>query len=251
MNNPIFSTILIDDEIQAISNLERLLIFYPQIKIVDKFTDPVESVPIIIESNPDLVFIDIQMPGKDGFEIVNELTRAGCKPAIIFVTAFDNYAIEAIRYAAFDYLVKPVNPEELKHSIKRLQLENRERNRDEQIKKLLDRTLNKPKIKFSTTGGFTLVNPEEIIYIKADWNYAEIFFRSDKSEMVSINLGALQEILPKNNFFRISRSVIINVSFLIKVSRKKRLAFLIKDEVEYTFKIPLMNIRKLERFLER
>ncbi|MCX6246159.1 MAG: LytTR family DNA-binding domain-containing protein [Bacteroidetes bacterium] len=250
MNSSIITAILIDDEIQAIANLDGLLNEYPRIKVLDKITDPAASLMKIVELDPDLIFIDIQMPEKNGFEIVSELTGKGCTPAIIFVTGFDNYAINAIRAAAFDYLVKPVNPEELKQALDRLTGEKREKNRDDQVKLLLDRTINKSKIKLSTTGGFTLLDPDEIIYINADWNYAEIFTDVGKSELVTTNLGTLQEILPQNNFYRISRSVIINTSYLKKVSRKKRMAYLIKDGKEYTFKIPLLNIRKLEAFLE-
>jgi two-component system LytT family response regulator len=86
--------------------------------------------------------------------------------------------------------------------------------------------------------------------IRADWNYSELFFGGGKSELATMNIGSLEESLPKNDFFRISRSLIINVNYLTKVNRKKRLAVLVKDGQEYSFPIPLLNIRKLERFLE-
>ncbi len=249
--NPVIKVILVDDEIQAISNLENLLAIYPKIQILGKITQPSKAVPLIIKLDPDLVFIGIQMSEKNGFEIINELTNKGCNPAIIFVTGFNNYAIEAIRAAVFDYLVKPVNPEELKQSLERFQYKNLERKRDEEIKKLFEKTISKPKIKVSTAGGFTLLDPDEIIYIKADWNYAEIYFDNVRSELITTNLGKLEEILPKNIFFRINRSTIINTTYLKKVSRKKQIASLVKDGEGYSFKIPLLNIRKLEQFLSQ
>jgi two-component system LytT family response regulator len=245
------TTIIVDNEIQSISSLESLLSVYPRIRIVKKLTDSTKAVPIIIEIKPDLLFLDIQMPGKSGFEIVSELLLEDYKPDFIFVTGFDKHAIEAIRFTAFDFLLKPVNQEELKQAITRFQEKSRSGSTEEQIKKLLERAISKPKIKLSTAGGFTLINPDDIIYINADWNYADIIFSTDKSEMVTTNLGTLEKTLPENSFFRISRSVIINTSYLKKVSRKKRLAYLVKDGKEYTFKIPLINIRKLERFLEK
>jgi two-component system LytT family response regulator len=245
------STFLIDDEISALENLEQLLAGYAFIKILGRITESSGAVETIIQHRPDLLFLDIQMPGKSGFEIVSELTQKGYRPAIIFVTAFDHFAIDAIRLAAFDFLVKPIDPQELKQSLERLMNEKRERNRDEQLKLLLERTITKQKIKVSTAGGFTMIDPDEIVYVNADWNYAEIFISNGKSEMVTINLGSLEELLPVHNFFRISRSVIINTSFLTKVSRTKRLAYLQKAGMEYTFNIPLLNIRKLEKFLEK
>ena len=120
----------------------------------------------------------------------------------------------------------------------------------EQFTRLIERTLSKPKIKISTTGGFSLISPADVVYIQADWNYSELFFDHGKSELATMNIGSLEESLPGNEFFRISLSIIINATYLKKVYRKKRQALLVKDGQEFTFPIPLLNIRKLERFLE-
>ena len=248
---PILRTIIIDDEEKAILNLVGLLKSFPQIKVVAQETGSANALETIDNYKPDLIFLDIHMPGKSGFEIAGELYRQGCKPEIIFVTAFDKYAIEAIRHAAFDYLLKPVKQEELATAIDRLLVKQLQQDREQQIKRLFEHSSNKGKLKISTTGGFTLIIPADILYINADWNYAEIFYESEKNELVTMNIGSLEELLPPMDFFRINRSTIINVAYLVKVSRKHRTAYLAKDGKEYTFKIPLLNIRKLERFLER
>jgi two-component system, LytTR family, response regulator len=243
-------TILVDDEPTAIANLKDLLKAHPEIRVIETISDASIAVDSILDKKPDLLFLDIQMPGKTGFEIAKELLEAGDPPAIIFATGFDQFAIEAIRHAAFDFLVKPVNPEELKQAIGRLQQTPPEPSQVEQLTRLIERTLSTHKIKISNTGGFSLISPIDIIYIQADWNYSELFFGQEKSELATMNIGSLEESLPKSDFFRISRSLIINVTYLTKVSRKKREATLIKDGLEYKFPIPLLNIRKLERFLE-
>jgi len=228
-----------------------LLKEHPGIKVVSRETNATKALDVIENYKPDLVFLDIHMPGKSGFEIVSEMCRGGTKPEIIFVTAFDKYAIEAIRHAAFDYILKPVKQEELKAAIDRLFQKRLQQDREQEIKRLLERTVNKGKLKISTTGGFTLIDPAEILYIQADWNYAEIFFDGEQNELVTINIGTLEEMLPALDFYRINRSTLINVTYLVKVSRKKRIAYLMKNGKEYSFKIPILNIRKLERFLER
>ena len=243
-------TIIIDDEPGAVENLGTLLNAHPEIRIVGKITDTGKAVRTILDERPDLLFLDIQMPGKTGFEIVRELTETECCPAIIFVTAFDRYAIDAIRHAAFDFLLKPVNPEELSRAIDRLHSSPAGMYNREQFTSLIEQALSRPKIKISTAGGFTLINPSDVIYIQADWNYSELFFNREKSEMTTMNIGSLDEVLPKKDFFRISRSLIINVAYLVKVSRRKRQVLLVKDGQEYIFPIPLLNIRKLESFLE-
>jgi len=249
MDTPICA-IIVDDEPEAIANLETLLLECPRIKLIGTIADAKNAVEQIELLQPDLVFTDIQMPEKNGFEVVNELYVDGFKPTIIFVTAFDEYAIHAIRYAAFDYLLKPVNIDELKHAVSRLSLKQDETKKDHQIALLREKTVTPRKLKFNTTGGFIMISPADILYIQADWNYADLFFDHEKHELVTTNIGSLEEMLPPGQFFRISRSIIINVAYLTRVSRKKRTAFLSKDWKEYTFKIPLLNIRKLEKFLE-
>jgi two-component system LytT family response regulator len=246
-----FRTIIVDDEIQSIDHLATLLLKYEWIQVEKNIIDINEAVNFILDIKPQLLFLDIQMPGMTGFELVNKLWKYQFKPDIIFVTAFNQYAIQAIRLAALDYLIKPVIPEELEQALLKLREKRSETSYDEKIGKLIQETVNSHRIKISTTGGFTLVNPKDIIHIQADWNYAELFYSKEKSDLVTINIGSLEKILPTANFFRISRSEIINTTYLTKVSRKKRLAFLNKDGMEYTFKIPLLRIRTLERFLEK
>jgi two-component system, LytTR family, response regulator len=247
----IIRTIIIDDEIEPIDHLARLLQTYDWIQIEKKITDTEEAFNSILDSKPSLLFLDIQMPGMTGFELVYKLWKYNIKPDIIFVTAFNQYAIQAIRMAALDYLIKPVIPEELEQALLKLKEKRTEATYDEKIRNLIKETVNSQRLKISTTGGFTMVNPKDIIHIQADWNYAEIFYNKEKSDLVTINIGSLEKILPTGSFFRISRSEIINTTYLTKVSRKKRLAFLNKDGIEYTFKIPLLRIRALERFLEK
>lgn len=244
-------TIIVDDEQQSIENLSKLAASIPAIEIISHETNPEKAIGLIIHDKPDLIFMDIQMPGKTGFELVAEIFNHGHKPDIIFVTAYDKFAIRAIRYSAFDYLLKPVNRDELESAITRLINKKHESIKDEQYNLLLDQTIRKPKIKFNTTGGFVMIKPEDIIYVEADWNYSEIFFETDKSETVTMNLGAMEDLLSKSEFFRLNRSIIINTTYLDRVTRKKSEAILIKDGKEYKFKIPILNIRKLERFLSK
>jgi len=242
-------TMIVDDDPKAIEGLMKLAVKIPQLEIIDTETDPVKALGKILIRKPDVLFTDIQMPGKTGFELVSEIFQCGIKPDIIFVTGYDKFAIKAIRFAAFDYLLKPVIEEEFSAAITRLLSKKEERLKDEHFNLLLDQTIRRPKIKFNTTGGFMMIKPEDIIYIHADWNYAEVFFDTDKSETITMNLGSIEEVLPANDFFRISRSVIINTTYLSKVNRRKMEAVLIKDEKEFSFRIPLLKIRKLERFI--
>ena len=223
----------------------------PEIEVVGKTNDPANALNLVERLGPDLLFLDIEMPGKSGFEVLDELYREGLRPDVIFVTAFNIYAIRAIRYAAFDYLLKPVLKEELQNAIARLKQSSLSApGKDEQIRLLRERVTASRVLKINSTGGFVLINPDDILFVRADWNYAEIHFDDNSHETVTLNIGTLEEMLPPGRFFRISRSVIINTLFLKRVNRKKRTTILVKEGKEFDFRIPLLNIRKLERFLE-
>ncbi|MCF6212612.1 MAG: DNA-binding response regulator [Flavobacteriaceae bacterium] len=115
-------TIIIDDELRAINRLKLLLEHFPEIKIVKEITKPFSNVSLVINSHPDLVFLDVEMPGKTGIEIAEEMNHFAQNIKIVFVTSHDHYAIKAIKNNVFDYLLKPVSIEELKQCIGRFKV---------------------------------------------------------------------------------------------------------------------------------
>ena len=251
MNHSLKKVLIIDDTADAIENLTAMLNDNRSLLIVASTTDPVHATDLVRNIKPDLIFLDIQMPGKDGFEVLRDLLIEGLSTEVIFVTAYDRFAIDAIRFSALDYLLKPVSPYDLNNALMRFFGKTKEPDISASIHTLLEKTiLHANKLKFNTHSGFFMLSPEDIIYIQADWNYSEVFTGEKKSELVTINIGKLEELLPKHLFYRISRSIIINVSWLVKVNRRKKLAILEKDGIEFSFKIPLLNIRKIEKFLD-
>jgi two-component system LytT family response regulator len=241
----VLTCIIVDDEMHAAKRLETLLSRNPKLTILAKLTDPRLAVGKILQLKPDLLFLDIQMPVMSGFEVLRAIYQAQVKPVVIFVTAYDEFAIQAIRSAAFDYLLKPVDETELVTAVERLLATYQQKEQAENFHKLIGQ-LKLKKLRFNTTGGFMLVNPEDIVYIQADWNYSEIHVSKDKHEVVTMNIGAVEEILPAGQFARISRSVIINLAYLERVQRIRRLCTLRKDDETYEFKIPILRIRYLE-----
>jgi two-component system, LytTR family, response regulator len=242
------SVVIVDDEENCIKSLEEYLSNDSRLKVIAKITDSESAIEQILIRKPDLLFLDIQMPGMTGFDILEVLNKTSVKPFVIFVTAYENFTIQAIRAAAFDYLTKPVDRRELAISIERvvnkIYLKEFEKNYTTLLKHATEK-----RIRFNTTGGFILIDPKDIVFIQADWNYSEIHFEKDKYELVVVNLGSIEKLLPKGDFARINRSVIVNLKYLNKVHRGKRLCILKKDNDTITFKIPLLRIRALEEML--
>jgi DNA-binding LytR/AlgR family response regulator len=243
------SVIIVDDEEEAQHVLEHQLMRLSNIEVVGKASDGSEALEMIINMSPDIVFLDVQMPGKDGFKLVEELRKFLVKTTVIFVTAHSEYAINALKVAAFDYLLKPVLFDELKETMYRYKSEKRIANVEDKIDQLAA-TINKTsKLKFNTRTGYIVLDPHEIIYCEADVNYTYLHLGKTKKEIVTLNIGKIEQILTQYNFYRISRSVLINLIYLIKADRKSKTCQLVKESESFQFHIPPNHIRELEKLM--
>lgn len=222
MTNNSIRTIVIDDEKEARAVLLNLFKNIPDIEVVAEKSTGSEGLDAILDLNPGLVFIDIQMPGMSGIEVVKKLAELQVKTTIVFVTAYDHYAIQAIKLAAFDFLMKPVDPDELQEVIRKFQSKKLQLQHNSRFDDLLSQLNHENRIRLNTRCGYILVDPSEIIYIQADGNYSEIVFSLSKKELVTLNLGTIEKLMPAGRFIRASRSSLLNIACLRKVDRKSR-----------------------------
>jgi two-component system LytT family response regulator len=176
------------------------------------------------------------------------LHERGMDQGYIFVTAYDEYAIAAIKASAFDYLLKPVDPVELEDAIDRFRNSREEQILKERIDQLLDSLGVGSRIKLNTRSGFLVIAPEEIVCCIADGNYTRIFLRQGRQEIISSNLGSVESMLDEEGFFRISRSGIINFKYLVQVDTKKGICKL-EGEQLLELKVARNRLKKLETLL--
>jgi DNA-binding LytR/AlgR family response regulator len=183
------------------------------------------------------------MPGRYGIEFINELHITDNRPGIVFVTAYDQFALQAIKIHAFDYLLKPVNRKELKGCI-----ENYISLHEEVIPPPEHKT-DPPKkisrIKVNTRTGTVFINPATILFCKAEGNYTTIC-TGEKEYLCSLNLGKLQEQLTSGSFIRIGRSLIINFEYITLLDRKKNSITLVRDNESVIVKIPHPHLKDLD-----
>ena len=238
--------IIVDDEPEARELLETLLDEYPNIVVTAQAGSVDEALGFIATNPPDLIFLDIHMPGKNGFELAIALRNLKIKSDIIFVTAYDQYAIQAVKHAAFDYLLKPINEEELKEAITRFQSEKTKPDVSEKIEVLYSTLNGFSRLKYNTRSGFIFINIHEIIYLEADGNYSTIFLLNGKNETITQSLGQIEEELPAAEFFRVNRSVIINLKFLTRVHRRNKLCHISTSTLDAEFTITPEQIKILE-----
>jgi len=216
-------TLIIDDEPDAVNALKIIIEeFLPELTIVGSFSDPIKAIEGIPKLNPELVFLDINMPGLNGFELLESLPHRDFKT--IFVTAYDEYALKAFKYSAIDYILKPIDIDELISAVQRaISSNNTVTNKSDETKyEKLFQTVNKKqseKLVVSTYEGIYYINPLNIIYIQADSSYSKIIFKNDEPLFVAKSLKEFEELLQANNFFRNHHSYLINLNFVRKYTR--------------------------------
>ncbi|HMN17040.1 MAG TPA: response regulator [Ignavibacteriaceae bacterium] len=199
--------LVIDDERLARTELIRLLEPFKEIEIIGEAVNAEDAHNKISELNPDVIFLDIQMPGKSGFELLEELDNV---PKVIFTTAYDEYALKAFEFNALDYLLKPIEPSRLADSIKKL-IEGR---RKEKSHPLTQEILTADDQVFVRDGDKCwFVKLEKVRLLESEGNYVRLFFDENKP-LILRTLNYLDERLDSKAFFRASRKHIINLKWV-------------------------------------
>lgn len=195
--------IIIDDERLARQELKNLLAVHKEIEVIAECNNAESAREKIAELNPDVIFLDIQMPGKTGLELIEEVSVL---PDVVFVTAYDEYAIKAFEVNAYDYLLKPVSPERLAETVKKLTLKESSERRENTT------PLNENDRVFIKDGEKTwFVQLTNIRLFESEGNYVRVYFDNFRP-LILRSLNSLEERLNEKSFFRASRKHIINLS---------------------------------------
>ncbi len=214
--------ILIDDEMHCLKTLSMLLKEYcPEVYIIDKCNDAETGLQAIEKYKPDLVFLDIEMPHVNGFEMLEQFSQINF--AVIFTTGYDQYAIKAIHCSALDYLLKPVEPAELINAVKKVE-EQRHLPLAEQFQMLLKKihgvSSGFNKIAVPTAEGFELIPADQVLYLEANDNYTHLFLKNKNKIIACRTLKEMEMQIQDFNFFvRVHNSYMVNLNEVIKYVR--------------------------------
>jgi two-component system LytT family response regulator len=205
--------IIIDDERLARTELKKLLQDYPEVEVIDEAANADEGINKIDTLQPDLVFLDIQMPGKTGFDMLAELERA---PHVIFTTAYDEYALKAFEVNALDYLLKPIEPKRLADAMQKLHVAETKENHTipENFNQSILTEADQVFVKDGERCWF--VKLSDIRLFESVGNYAKVFFGTNKP-LILKSLNALEERLDPKTFFRANRKHIVNLRMIEKI----------------------------------
>ncbi|WP_132791658.1 LytR/AlgR family response regulator transcription factor [Tenacibaculum skagerrakense] len=242
--------IIVDDEDKAIKSLSwELSNFNDEVEIANTFSNPEKALDFINNNEIDCLFLDIEMPTMDGFQFIEKLPRKDF--AIVITTAYNEYAIEALKKEAIDYLLKPVDTDDLEQCLKKVTKFNTriaKVDTDQKFEKILfnfNQRLSEKKIVINADGKLIFLKPDEIVCVESDGNYSSIHTTDAKKIVVTKKLKEVNSLLPEDMFFRIHNSYIINLNKVKEYYKTDGYVIL-----EMNHKIPVSRQKKTE-FLDK
>ncbi|PTM08937.1 MAG: DNA-binding response regulator [Bacteroidetes bacterium] len=241
------NAVIVDDESKAIQSLSwELTNFSNEIAILETFTNPEDALEFLKNNTPDCLFLDIQMPTMDGFQFLDKLINRDFP--VIITTAYDEYAIKALKHEAIDYLLKPIDSDDLDETIKKIKKFNSNFFPIEKLEKLLinfNGSNTQQKITVNSDGKLLFLNIDDIIFVQSDGNYSTIHLKNNQKKVVTKKLKDINSILPESIFFRTHNSYIVNLHKIKEFLKTE--GYLI---MESNHKIPVARQRKGE-FLDK
>ena len=213
------TAIIIDDEASSRNSLKQKLTRHcHDISIIGECENGEAGIKMLAEKNPDILFLDVEMPRMNGFTMLKQLAYRNFE--IIFITAYNHYAIEAIKYSALDYLIKPIEIEELKTAVEKAVLKRKKNDGNERLELLIENLMTEKKelhrIAIPSMEGLQFVEAGQIIYLEANSNYTCFYLTNNTKITVAKTLKDFEEFLPASIFIRIHHSYIINKNLVKK-----------------------------------
>lgn len=242
-------TIIIDDNLSAQELLEGLLQQYcPELILLGKAINIQEGKQLIAETSPDLVFLDVEMPNGTGFDLLQQLKEVDFK--IIFTTAYEKYAIKAIKFSALDFLLKPIDSLELLEAVSRARESMQKEGFQLKVTTLLQNLEQQAdvdrKIMLRDKYGMQITAVKDIIRLEAEKNYTKFFIKNQATVLVSKPIKDYEDMLPKDYFFRCHKSHLVNLNYLLRYDKRDADVLMLADGSQ----VPLAR-RKTDLLIER
>ncbi|XLS29443.1 LytR/AlgR family response regulator transcription factor [Flavobacteriaceae bacterium M23B6Z8] len=235
------NVILVDDEPMALKSLEwELNNFCQEVHIKGVFTNPEHALDFLEHNTIDAVFLDIEMPQMDGFQFIEKVKPR--KVEVIITTAYDNFAIKAIKQRALDYLLKPIDSDDLVAAVAKLVSKSEEKSLAETLEETLlnlSKEQRTRKISIPIEGRIVFIDPKNIVYCESDGNYTTIHMQDKSKLLVSKKIKEVSQKLEKDHFFRIHNSYVINMSKVVEFFRNENYVIL-----ENNIKLPVSRQKK-------
>lgn len=241
------TAMIIEDDEEALSLLEIYLQAFNEIELIAKTTSPQKGIRLLKKKNPDIVFLDIDMPDIDGVEVAETIRGNDLKTEVVFTTAYRKYACRALHVEPLDYLLKPFGTEDLIAVINRYQTKIKRKELERRMDFLMKSNKVIPKVKLPTRTGIIFINPEDIMLYKAESNYCRIYTKDGDEELITLNIYKVASIVNSQRIFKVSRSAYINLHYLKKIEKKTRICILGYTDLTLESRINKSSLSYLEK----
>jgi two-component system LytT family response regulator len=234
---PPIKVLIVDDEVAARNRLHKMLEDTDGFQVVGLAENAREGIRLCLEHRPGLLLLDIQMPIMDGFDMLKELRALNLRPSVIFTTSYSEFAIKAIRHAAFDFLLKPIDDTELKIALLRFQDTGLQTGLEERLNLLLSQVNRISKVTIKSRHETHFIDPEDIVYCEAAGNYTNIITNINQKITASMSIGEVTELLPTEYLHRVHRSFILNLKRVEKINKQENIYCLKKGKFLVTINL--------------
>ncbi len=241
------SAIIIDDEPDAINLLILYLRHYPDIIVVGTETHAVKGLELVGEILPELVFLDIDMPDMNGLQVAASIHSKNFHSEIVFTTAYQHYAYDALGIEPLDFLTKPYCIEDLDLVIQKYKTKAEKKIQELKFDTFVNSQSNLPKLKLPANHGVVMVDLKDIVIIKSKANKSELHLQDGSIEIINKSLGEMMSILNSSVYFKLSRSNYINLNFLTRVDKKNNKCFLLYNQSIHEENITKVQINYFEK----
>jgi DNA-binding LytR/AlgR family response regulator len=239
-----YKVVIVDDEPGALSVLSKMVNNFFDYEVIGKFSTTDNLIEDLTRLKPDILFLDIQLGNKSGVDIARDLYYNLFDIKIVFVSAYDKYAIQAFEYNIIDYILKPVSRDRLQKCMQKIEKSSLNTKENQSELKFNESSL----IRFNTQNGFLLINPKDIVFMEADHVYTKIVMAKGTSYYVAQNIGKILSLIGIGNFLRISRSNVINAQFLREVNRTQKKCLMFDGSSEFDLTISKTGMKALEEY---
>lgn len=244
MNEKYFKVLIVDDESEARGLLRYLLSSLNSVKVIGEAENAEKALYLLVEHSPNLIFLDINMPGKTGVDLVHLMRGKNINVPVVFISAHSEYAIEAIRNEVYDFLLKPVDKIDLQKIVSKYQRLNN-KNLPGKLMEILQSIKEESKIQINSNHSYILVNPSEIVYCIADNGSVKIHLNNGKTEISNGTLTQIESRVKAHNFYRMGRSILINQDYIREIVKKSNKCILKHKQLEWVIEAPKHSIKNL------
>ncbi len=243
-------TIIVEDEFHPRQTLlQKLTEHHPEIEVVKTCEDAENALIEILRHQPQLLFLDIHLPNKNGLWLADQLNQMACEtfapPGIIFTTAYNDseYLLNAIRLSAIDYLIKPILLDNLSLAIERFK---KKVGTVSTVRALIETIQNEKMFRFKNVSGLLLVKSDDIVYVEGDGNYARMALVNGEFEEIFERLGEIEQALPKDSFIRAGKSIIVNKKYIRRINARKSLVQMVTSEATFEVEVSAGALKLLK-----